>query len=50
LEPPELDWAFSQSGSDWDPDEEDWEDGDWDEEDWDQDEEWNGRGRRDSDY
>jgi hypothetical protein len=50
LNPPELDWAFSQSDSDWDADEEDWEDEDWDDEDWDQEEEWNGRGKGNGDY
>lgn len=29
LEPPELDWAFSDFEPDWDPDEEDWGDEEW---------------------
>ena len=38
LEPPELDWAFSDFEPDWDPDEEEWEEEEeeeWGEEDWD---------------
>ncbi len=49
LEPPELDWAFSQIEPDWDPEEEEWEEEDWEEEEWD-DEDWNGSGGTDSDY
>jgi len=31
VEPLELDWAFDDFESDWEPDEEEWEDEEWDE-------------------
>jgi len=42
VEPLELDWAFDDFESDWEPDEEEWEDEEWDE--------GNTTGGRDSDY
>ena len=38
VEPLELDWAFTEFESDWDPDEEMWDEDDWDEDDQDADE------------
>jgi hypothetical protein len=48
LQPLELDWAFSELDSDWEPDEEDWDEEEWSAEEWD--DEASSTDGRDGDY